>query len=203
MCTDIVIYLQHFDQSIISSPSAPLSSNNSITSFLSLFWSLISSPLVFFFPYSFLCLDRKLFVLCNVFLYLWAFHVWPAQSRGCFKNTQCFGERVLLLLLQPPLLLHCSHFPEKLLPGLTGFPELPSRQWEPQEVRGGCSGNPPCLDWNAPHTGDFIRNEMGGRDRLFFAGSSSIPIGCQHLFNTQLYCPVSLFLYIQSKFVLG
>lgn len=85
---------------------------------------------------SFFCV---MFVLCFLFFLfcfnLWAFYVWLAQSRGCLlENAQRFGERVLL---QPPLLFLRSHFPEKHLPGLTGLPELPGRQWEPQEVRGG------------------------------------------------------------------
>lgn len=124
----------------------------------------------------------KLFLLCNACFYLWAFHVRPAQSCGCFENTQCFGERVLLL--QPPLLLHCSHFPEKLLPGLTGLPELPGRQWEPQEVRGGVQTNPPLFRLKRAALGLDKGDEMGGgRVKPFFCwdGSSRIRVGCPNL----------------------
>lgn len=98
--------------------------------------------------------------------HLWGFHVWLAQSRGCPENAQRFGKRVLL---QPPLLLLRSHFPEKLLPGLTGLPELPGRQWELQEVRG-VLRQTPLLRPNHSSQGLDKEDEMGGKDELFFAG---------------------------------
>ena len=54
-----------------------------------------------------------------------------SQSRGRVANPKRLGERDLLL--QPRFLLLRSHFPEKLLPRLSG---LAGRQWESQEVRG-------------------------------------------------------------------
>lgn len=153
--------------------------DNSVTRFLSLFWSFITSFLVFALlpPEG---LHSPPF-LCNVFFYfyLWAFRVQlgSLQCHGGLKNAQRLGERDLL---QPPLLLPCSHFPEILLPGLTGFPQLPQlpdRQWEPQEVRGG--------DWNHPR----LDPTAPTRDMTWEGCAKYLWLECwlSNLFNTMLF----------------
>lgn len=130
----------------------------------------MSSTLFFFFVFFFCAPTRRPFFFCVMFVFhLWAFHVWLAQSRGGLENAQRFGERVLL---QPPLLLLRSHFPEKLLPGLPGLPQLPCRQWEPQEVRGAAQMKSPLLRPKHTCQGFWQKRggEMGGRDKLVFAG---------------------------------
>lgn len=91
MCTDIVIYLQHFDQSIISSPSAPLSSNNSITSFLSLFWSLISAPLVFFSLIHF-CAWTESSLFCVMFFFICGHFMFGPPSPVAVSRTRSVSE---------------------------------------------------------------------------------------------------------------
>lgn len=145
-----------------------------------------------------LCAPRRSpLPLCNLCFYLWALHVRPLQSRGRSQNAQCFGERVLL---QPPLLLLCSHFPEKHLPGLAGLPQLPGRQWEPKEVRGGTLLTPLILTethqpgtWQRGFHGWDWATEMHS---LTLGGA----VGCQILFNTQLYCTVLSVLFFLSNF---
>lgn len=104
------------------------------------------------------------------------------QCGGCVKNTQCFGE---WLYLQPPLLLHRSHFPEKHLPGLPGFTQLPGRRWEQQEVRGG-PRNPLCIAPKLPVICPW--DDMAGGCNISVMGKQK-PLICWLCkpYNSQLY----------------
>lgn len=187
--------MQHFDQASISPPPVPFSLNNSITCFLSLFWSLMSSSVFFcaltrssFFCVMFACIC----FFCFFFSYLWAL-------AGPVLLWRSPRERAVFRRASPP----SASLPLSPLPlSWKAFTRAHWAPWAPWRTVGasrgerGCSDSPPypCLDPNALKR----RGWVGGTNWFWLGWQFWLTCCLSKPFNARLF---PLYQHIHKHFL--